>query len=362
MNKITGKIINYNKSFFGEVVFKDVIVEVNKLSSVDTDQYIIPGFIDLHCHGGNGFDTMEGSKSIANLSNFHLKKGTTSILPTTMTSTFDNTYKALKDFNLNFKNNNKTNIFGVHLEGPFINKDKLGAQPNFTIEPNFKFVEEINKIADIKIVTLAPELNRAENLIESLIKSRINVQIGHSLAEYKCCRNIMKKYPVGFTHLYNAMSGNDHRKPGVLAAALAHSNYAEIICDLNHVSEPAIKIAKKCIEKLYAVTDAIGATGLDNGFYDFVDMSIEKKDNIAVLKNSATLAGSVIDMHTTFKNLLQMNFSLEEAVEMTSYNAAQYIDKKKLGCIKKNAISNILVLDNFFKLKDIYLNGKKVDA
>ena len=362
MNKISGKIINHNKSFLGEVIFDDKIKEVNKLTSLDIDQYIIPGFIDLHCHGGNGFDTMEGSKSIENLSKFHLNKGTTTLLPTTMTGTFDKTFKALKDFNLNFKNNNKKNILGVHLEGPFINNKKLGAQPNYAIEPSFEFVEEISKIADIKIVTLAPELDGADKLIDSLIKSKINVQIGHSLAEYKCCREIMKEYPIGFTHLYNAMSGNDHRNPGVLTAALSHSKYAEIICDFNHVSEPAIKIAKKCIERLYAVTDAIGATGLDNGFYDFIDMAIEKKDNVAVLKNSSTLAGSVIDMHTTFINLLQINFSLEEAVAMTSYNAAQYINEKKLGHIEENLISNFLVLDSFFKIKEIYLNGRKINT
>ena len=124
---------------------KEKINKVNKLN-IKTDDFIIPGFIDLHCHGANGFDTMDGWDSIKKMTDYHLKKGTTSILPTTWTSTFEHTFNALKGFR-NYNKEN-SNILGVHLEGPFINPNKLGAQPNLTEKPSLEFVKKILEISD----------------------------------------------------------------------------------------------------------------------------------------------------------------------------------------------------------------------
>ena len=157
------------------------------------------------------------------------------------------------------------------------------------------------------------------------------------------------------------MSGNDHRNPGVLSAALELGEYAEIICDFQHVAEPSIKIANKCISKLYAVTDSIGATGMPSGSYKYGDFSIKKKGDIATLQNSNILAGSVMNMHSIFKNLNKMQFSMQEIVALTSYNAAQYINEKNIGLIKSNYKANFLVLDKNLNLKEIYLNGKKIN-
>ena len=360
MNKVSGKIINYNKSFLGEIIFKENFEEINNVKSLKEEQIIIPGFIDLHCHGAINHDTMQGISSIKKMSEFHLLNGTTTLLPTTWTNSFENTFKALDGFNETFLSNNTSNIIGAHLEGPFINPKKLGAQPPFAQEPNLKFIKEIQKIAKIKIVTIAPELNGSNVVIDYLTKNNIKTQFGHSLANYNCCKRIMTKHSVGFTHLYNAMSGNDHRNPGVLSAALIEGEYAEIICDLHHVSKPAIKIAHKCIPKLYAVTDSIGAAGMPNGIYNFANVSVEKKDDLVVIQETNILAGSVINMHSTFINLYKMNFSLENAVAMTSYNAAQYINEVNLGVIKLNAKANLLILNKDLTLKEIYLNGKKI--
>ena len=140
MNKIKGKIINHDKSFIGEIIFENDIKRINKLNILNSENYIIPGFIDLHCHGGNGFDTMEGIDSIKKLASYHLSRGTTSLLATTWTSTLDNTYKALDGFNKLI--NLETNLLGIHLEGPFINKNKLGARPPLVQKPSKKFIEE----------------------------------------------------------------------------------------------------------------------------------------------------------------------------------------------------------------------------
>lgn len=358
--KVSGKIINYNESFIGSISFNSKFQKIDRIENNNIDQYIIPGFVDLHCHGAINNDTMQGFKSIKKMSEFHLSKGTTTLLPTTLTNKFEDTYEALEGFNQFFLHED-SNVEGIHLEGPFINPNKLGAQPPLTQIPNVNFIKKIQKIAKVSTVTLAPELECAENLIEYLFKNKINIQFGHSLASYECCKKLMSKYSVSFTHLYNAMSGGDHRNPGMLEAALELSQYAEIICDFHHVSETSIKIAKKCIPKLYAITDSMSATGMPDGTYKYANFTIDRKGDRVTLLNSNTLAGSVMDMHTTFLNLNKLGFSMQELVALTSYNAAQYLNLKNIGVIQPNYKANFLVLDKKFNLKEIYLNGKKIN-
>ena len=359
-NKVSGKIINHNSSFIADLYFSEKINELKINDSHDYNNIIIPGFIDLHCHGGNGFDVMEGSKSIIEMSKYHLMHGTTSIMPTTWTNTLENTLSALKGFN-EIKNDNK-NILGIHLEGPFINPNKLGAQPNLTEKPSLDFIKKILEISDVKIITLAPEIDGMQEFINDLVDLNIKIQFGHTLADFSCCEKIMKDHEVGFTHLYNAMSGNDHRSPGVLSAALSKGKYAEIICDNIHVSKEAIKIAKKCIPSLYAITDSINASGLYDGEYIFANNKIKKENNSVKISSNGTLAGSIVTMDQTFKNLISMDFSLEEAVALTSYNASKYMKLDNVGIIQKNFLSNFLILDKEFNLKEIYLRGKKINV
>ena len=358
-NKISGKIINYNETYFGDIIFDENIININNREEINSDNYIIPGFVDLHCHGGGGFDTMDGIEAIQKMSKYHLSKGTTSLLATTWTSSFEHTHKALKDFNSLIDIN--TNLIGVHLEGPFINPNKLGAQPALATKPSIKFIEQINEIADIKTITLAPEIGGMENFIPFLRDQNINIQFGHTLADSKTCEKYMDPNDVSFTHLYNAMSDNNHRNPGVLSAALNKGNFAEIICDLNHVSEDSILIAKKCIPDLYAITDSIAASGMKDGFYKFANVEIEKKNNKVYLEKSNTLAGSVVNMHDTFLNLLKMKISIQDAVRMTSYSAAKFLRKEDIGIIDIGKKANFLILDNEFNLKSIYLNGRLIN-
>ena len=359
-NKVSGKIVNHNSTCVGDIYFSEKIIDLKTNDSEDYDNIIIPGFIDLHCHGGNGYDVMEGSHSIIEMSKYHLRHGTTSIMPTTWTNNLENTIFALKDFN-NLKKDN-VNILGIHLEGPFINPNKLGAQPNLTEKPSLDFIKKILEISDVKIVTLAPEIDGMQEFINDLLDLNINIQFGHTLADFYCCEKIMKNHIVSFTHLYNAMSGNDHRSPGVLSAALSIGKYAEIICDNIHVSKEAIKIAKKCIPGLYAITDSINASGLDDGEYAFANNIIKKENHSVKIKSDGTLAGSIITMDQTFKNLISMGFSLEESVALTSYNASKYLNLNNVGIIHKNFLSNFLILDKEFNLKEVYLRGRKMNA
>ena len=359
-NKVSGKIINYNDSYSGEITFDENILNINKIEEINSENYIIPGFVDLHCHGGGGFDTMDGVQAIQKMSSYHLSKGTTSLLATTWTSSFEHTYAALNDFNSLI--DMSSNLIGVHLEGPFINPEKLGAQPALAIEPSIDFIEKINEIADIKTITLAPEIKDMKMFIPFLIDKNINVQFGHTLADSKTCEKYMSSNEVSFTHLYNAMSDNNHRNPGVLSAALNKGKFAEIICDLNHVSEEAILIAKKCIPDLYAITDSIAASGMKDGSYTFANVEIEKKNNKVCLNGTSTLAGSVVNMHDTFLNLLKMKISIQDAVRMTSYSAAKFLKKDDIGVIDDGKKANFLILDHDFNIKSIYLNGKLING
>ena len=359
MNKISGTIVNYDSTFEGEIEFDDNIKKLKNTKNTNPQSYIIPGFIDLHCHGGGGFDTMDGKDAIDHMSNYHLSKGTTSILPTTWTSTYEHTLKSLNGFNSLINKN--SNIIGVHLEGPFINPNKLGAQPPRTQLPSKEFIENILKVAPIKTITLAPEIDNMIDFIPFLIEKNINVQFGHSLADSDCCEKYMNKYRVSFTHLYNAMSDSNHRKPGVLSSALLKGKFAEIICDMNHVSKESILIAKKCIPDLYAITDAISACGLSNGDYKFADVDITKTDKKVVIKETSTLAGSIVNMHEAFLNLLKINISMEDAVKMTSFSAAKYLNDNTIGYLKEGYRSNFLVLDKDLNIEKIFLNGNLIN-
>ena len=362
MKSISGKIVNHSSIFNGTIEFSKNIESVSKQKNLNTENIIIPGFVDLHCHGGKGFDTMAGLSSIKKMSEYHLAYGTTSLLPTTLTATLNDTVKALQGFN-DFIDQNKslTNILGVHLEGPFINPNKLGAQPPQAQLPNIDFIKKIKDVAKIKIITLAPELDGADILINYLINNNINVQIGHSLADYNFCMKVMDKNKIGFTHLFNAMSGYNHRHPGVVTAALNHAEYSEIICDLHHVNQANIHLAHKSIPNLYAISDAISACGMPDGKYDFANIKIEKKDDQAVI-NDKTLAGSIVNMLDTFKNLIKINFSLQQAVAMTSYHAAQYLKENDKGKIEQGFCSNLLVLNQQYNIKEVYLYGDLVTS
>ena len=357
MNSIKGKIVNYNESFNGEIIFNKKIEKINKEERGDDNAIILPGYIDLHCHGGGGFDTMQGYNAIEKMSHFHLLNGTTTLLPTTLTSKFDYIQKALLNVN-KLIIDSTNNIEGIHLEGPFINPNKLGAQPAFAQLPSNEFIETILNQVNIKVITLAPEIQGMKEFIEFLINKDIQVQFGHTLADFETSNKYLKKYSIGFTHLYNAMSSHTSRDSGVLTSALLNGQFAEIICDTKHVSEQAIKIAYKCIPGLYAVSDSISATGLSDGLYNFAGIDIEKKNNIACLKDTNTLAGSVITMHETFKNLVNMNFSFEEAVKMTSYNASKYLKLNNIGVLKEGNRSNFIVMDKNLNLLKVFLNGE----
>ena len=360
MDSIKGKIVLKNKIISGNLIFNKKIIEVSDVKNFNNDNYIIPGYIDLHCHGGRGYDTMDGLQSISKLSRYHLENGTTTIFPTTVTASLNDTFNAMKGLNKFIKKNKlKINIEGVHLEGPFINPNKLGAQPPFAQSPNLDFINEIQKEAPIKIMTIAPEILGGLDFIDTLIQYGIKPQLGHSLASMDLCNLSIDRGVESFTHLYNAMSGFDHRNPGAVASAFSNLNYSEIICDLVHVHSDMIKLAFKNIKNMYVITDCISASGMKDGEYNLGINKVYKEGNVVKL-NDNTLGGSVLTMHQAFKNLIKIGFSILEAVKLTSSNAAKYLNRSDIGSLKVGNRANFLILDKGLELSSVYLNGNKV--
>ena len=152
-------------------------------------------------------------------------------------------------------------VLGIHLEGPFINPEKLGAQPDTIRLGSIEEIQALHARAPIRVVTLAPELEGHLELITALRAMGIVPQLGHSLGSYETGVAAIKAGAHGYTHLFNAMTALHHRAPGLVGAALAHAEFAEIIPDLQHVHPGAILAALRAIPRLYCVTDATAGAG-----------------------------------------------------------------------------------------------------
>ncbi|MBL8313699.1 MAG: amidohydrolase family protein, partial [Rubrivivax sp.] len=203
----------------------------------DSRPVVLPGFVDLHVHGGGGHDTMAGGAAVAEVARVHARHGTTALLATTMTAPrgeIESALRALAPF-VQRRIEGGARVLGVHLEGPYINPARLGAQPDFAAVATLPDILALHALAPIRLITIAPEQPGHLELIVALRERGFLVQIGHSAGRYEDGVAALAAGATGFTHLFNAMTGLHHREPGLVGAALAHGRYAELIPDLLHV-------------------------------------------------------------------------------------------------------------------------------
>ncbi len=322
---------------------------------------VIPGFIDLHVHGGGGSDIMEGGDAALTVASTHAKFGTTSFLATTMTAPFAELEKSFMAMQKTYghRQNNSARLLGVHLEGPYINSDKLGAQPDFARAATLDEIEKLHKIIPIKTLTIAPEVFGHLDLIKDLISMGIMVQIGHTNGTYEEGLAALNCGAKSFTHLFNAMSCFHHRAPGMVGAALAHATHAELIPDLLHVHPGAILTALRAIPHLYFVTDSTAATGMPDGDYKLGSHFVSKCLGGVRLKDG-TLAGSSLTMDQALCNLVSLGMPISEASKRLSQIPATLIGVKDRGLIKENFYADFLVLNNDLSLKEIYIEGIQI--
>ncbi|MBE9430359.1 N-acetylglucosamine-6-phosphate deacetylase, partial [Staphylococcus epidermidis] len=280
--------------------------------------------------------------------------------PTTMTQSNDNIKRALKNI-VKCKNTQdcKTaaEIIGIHLEGPFISKDKVGAQnPRFVETPSINKVEHFQNIADnqIKIITIAPEVKGAEETI-SRWSENIIFSIGHTLADYEQVNFSVTKGVRHITHLYNASSNFTHRNLGVVGAAWTNNKLsAEIIVDGIHSHPEAIDIAYKLKgnQSLYLITDSMRAKGMPDGEYDLGGQSVTVNHPEARL-STGELAGSILRMIDGFKNLIHFtNGSISDLWPLTSLNQARALNiSEAKGSIEIGKDADLVVLKDDISLK-----------
>jgi N-acetylglucosamine-6-phosphate deacetylase len=362
---LKGNILTAEGWIRGSLAFADRIVRVEGATAElpdDAHQYIIPGFIDLHVHGGGGRDFMDGGDAARHIAGVHARHGTTSLLATTMTAPPEEIESALRDIGKCCAERaaGGARLLGVHLEGPYINPGKLGAQPDHARVATLAEIERFAALAPLKLITLAPEVGGHRDLIATLSMVGRRVQIGHTLGSYEDGVAALDCGAVGFTHLFNAMTGMHHREPGMVGAALAHAEFSELIPDLLHVHPGAIKAALRAIPQLYCVTDATSATDMPDGDYMLGRQQVHKCQG-GVRLADGTLAGSTLTMDQALRNLVQLGLSVGEAARRTSTCAANLLGLLDRGRLQPGAWADMVILDRDLQLQRVFVEGEEID-
>lgn len=324
---------------------------------------IIPGFIDLHVHGGGGRDTMEGRDAVQCLARAHARHGTTALLATTMTAPQPEIEAALVALAPQCRQRaaQAARVLGVHLEGPYISPDQLGAQPPHAQPASMQDILRLQGLAPIRVLTLAPEMPGNLALIPQLVAAGIRVQLGHTRASYEQALEALQQGASGFTHLFNAMGPLHHRAPGAAGAALAHADHAEIIPDLLHVHPGAIRAALRAVPGLFAVTDATAAAGMPDGAYPLGQMTVHKCMG-GVRLADGTLAGSALTMDQALHNLVHIGLSVAQASARVSTHAARYLGLSDRGLIAAGAWADLVVLDpQTLQVQQVVVEGEAID-
>ena len=338
----------------GKIVLENASID-EEIATFSQDALVVPGFVDEHIHGAGGFDAMDGtSEALSTIATKIASEGTTTFLATTMTQSVENISKALKGVDTYIKENHTegARVGGVHLEGPFISPKHVGAQPlEYVAKPS---VETFKKyFADsgnsVKIVSLAPEMEGAEELVKFLVENKVVASIGHTGAGNKQVEKAIDFGMTNVTHTYNAQTGIHHRDVGVVGTALLRDELnCELICDTIHVSVPAIKLVmkNKPKDKVTLITDSMRAKHMPDGESELGGQLVIVKNGEARLVDG-TLAGSVLKMNVAIKNVVeQAGVDLLDAIDMASKNPAMNIGMyDKIGSIKDGKNADITVID-----------------
>jgi N-acetylglucosamine-6-phosphate deacetylase len=306
---------------------------------------------------------MEVGSAAASVAELHARHGTTALLATTMTAPMadlETAFAGLKPV-CAARGPRAARVLGVHLEGPYINGGKLGAQPNFARPFSPEELRRLNDLAPVRLITVAPEVPGHMDAVEALVKAGFKVQIGHTLGSYEDGVEALSRGAGGFTHLFNAMTGLHHREPGMVGAALAHATYSEIIPDLLHAHPGAIRVALRAIPCLYCVTDSTAAAGMPDGQYKLGRHSVTKCLG-GVRLADGTLAGSTLTMDQALRNLVnELGLDLPDASRRVSTHAADYLGATDRGRLAPGAWGDVVVLDRDLALKDVHVEGVSIE-
>lgn len=327
---------------------------------------VVPGYIDIHIHGCGGYDVMDNTEdSIQKISEILAKHGTTSFLPTTVTQSRESTQKTIALVRKIKGHSKGADVLGVHLEGPFINIQRKGAQnPNYILSPSVQSFQDFvgNDLTDIMRVTLAPEQGEGTELVRWLTQKGICVSAGHTCADFDTIENCVDNGLNLATHLFNGMNPFNHRDPGTVGASLLDDRiYTEFIADLIHLNKMTLILIVKVkgSDKCILITDSLSAACLGDGNFSLGGQKVIVKNKQARLEGGS-LAGSVITMQEAVKNMIQkVGIKETDVFKMATENPAKIlkIDTFK-GSIKEGYDADLNLLDDDYNVTLTMVRGK----
>ena len=343
------------------------IEEVTDTAEIDAQgMKVLPGAVDVHSHGAFGHDfsdaDVEGLKTILRYERSH---GVTSYCPTSMTlpkeqllDIFATAVKAGDD-------KDQARIVGINMEGPFIAMERKGAQNgDFVHKPDAEMFRELNKASGgiVKLLAIAPEVEGAKECIEEL-KDEVVLSVAHTMADYEQAKEAFEHGVHHVTHLYNAMAGLSHRKPGVVGAAADDDHVeAEMICDGVHIHPATVRQTVKMFgdDRIIMISDSMEATGMPDGDYALGGQKVIKKGHLATLEDG-TIAGSATNLMDCVRVVVQkMNIPLESAVKCAAVNSAKSVGiYDQYGSITPGKTANMVLLkEKDLSTKQVILKGK----
>jgi N-acetylglucosamine-6-phosphate deacetylase len=335
-----------------------------------TDGYIAPGYVDIHIHGCQGHDVMDGtSEALQGIAQGLAMHGVTGFLATTLTADLQRLVQVL-DLCRQFANGQEgaragAQLLGVHLEGPWINKRYRGAQNEaHVVSPSVADAKALLVAAGglLKVVTLAPEQPQATEVITYLHQQGVKASVGHTDATYEHVKAALEHGLSHVTHCFNAMRGLHHREPGVVGAAMHHDELTtELIADGVHVHPVVMSILYRIKQaaRLVLVSDSMRAVGLGDGEYDLGGLQVQMKNGEARLEDG-TLAGSTLTLERAVQNMVRLcHVSVPDAVAMASSTPATVIgygDRK--GRLAAGYDADFLVLDDELNVCKTFVGGE----
>ena len=340
------------------------------------DAVLVPGFLDIHLHGGAGLDVMRASAAeLPRLGQFLISHGVTGYFATTVAAPLDVTCSALdrladaiEEETAGNGGSPQARPLGIHLEGPFLSHKRRGVHPpEYLVEPTVPIFEKLWQAArgHVRMITIAPEIPGAMEVIAEAARRKICVSIGHSDAELAVARAAVQAGARHATHTFNAMRPLDHRSPGIIGEVLSDDTMtADIIVDGIHVSPEVVKLflQAKGPERAVLITDAISATGMPDGRYQLGPIQVDVKDGKATAGDS--LAGSVLTMDRAVRNVTRFsNWTLAQAVRAATLNPAQAVGlSAKYGKLAAGAEANFVVLSSAGEVVKTIVGGSGAAA
>ena len=357
-----GRIIEDHALLFDEKIEGVVPLPlgVNDVEIIDAEgAYVSAGFIDLHIHGSGGADVMDATpEALEQLSATLLRSGTTGFLATTMTMSEEEIVAALENVWKYGGSVSGAQILGVHLEGPFINPDRHGAQDRrYVRKPDMDLIAPYMEM--IKMITLAPEVEGAKQFIADMRSTypEVILSIGHSDASFEIAQQSFEWGISHATHLFNAMNPLHHRAPGIVGAVFESDVSCDIIADLVHLHPALLSLVYRMKrERLVLITDAMRAGCMKCGSYDLGGRSVEVSKGKALLSDG-TLAGSVLKINEALANMVRHTaMTCTEAVDAVTRLPARMLGLKK-GQLRQGYDADIVIFDEDFGIISTIVGG-----